>query len=334
MRPPSPFRFVQGLCAFSLAVITPSLSARPEAVEVSSTTTQLLPKGKEADGIIGDFVLRNNMVEAVISGNLPLRRANMSTFYGADGITPGCLYDLTLRGSDNDQITIFSPASQQGAVSWVRIADPTPSAPGVTAAAIETVVTAESAGGISRKHVYSIEDGWIGVQITTTLRNETDKPLKAPCQDRWTNFLQTGAAPGGILWADAVDPADRCGYAVGPLHDPAGLLGLASKELAPGESVVYTRFLAVGHSPAEAVSHVCVRQGVQSKLSGRILDEAGNPVPDAPGRDHDAPSGIALSAVAETVAGNYGICHENAAQLTAAQDWIKAQLALNPKDEK
>lgn len=281
MRPPSPFWFVQGLCGFLLAVISPGLSARPEALEVSSTTTQLLPKGKEADGIIGDFVLRNDMVEAVISGNLPLRRANMSTFYGADGITPGCLYDLTLRGSNNDQITIFSPASQQGAVSWVRVVAPAPSEPGVTAAAIETVVTAESAGGISRRHVYRIEDGWLGVQIITTLRNETDKPLKAPCQDRWTNFLQTGAAPGGILWADAVDPADRCGYAVGPLHDPAGLLGLASKELAPGESVSYTRFLAVGNSPAEAVSQVCIRQGVQSKLSGRILDEAGNPLPEA-----------------------------------------------------
>ena len=48
-------------------------------------------------GIIGDFVLRNDKIEAVISGNLPLRRANMSTFYGAlkASLTPGCLYDLT-----------------------------------------------------------------------------------------------------------------------------------------------------------------------------------------------------------------------------------------------
>ncbi|MCB1086304.1 MAG: hypothetical protein KDM63_04615, partial [Verrucomicrobiae bacterium] len=48
------------------------------------------PGGKEADSIVGDFVIRNDRISAVISGNLPLRRANMSTFYGEDGITPGC----------------------------------------------------------------------------------------------------------------------------------------------------------------------------------------------------------------------------------------------------
>ena len=96
--------------------------AAPEAFEVGPAETNQLPRGKEADGIIGDFILRNDKVEAVISGNLPLRRANMSTFYGADGVTPGCLYDLTLRGTGNDQLTIFAPSQQQGAVSWVRVA--------------------------------------------------------------------------------------------------------------------------------------------------------------------------------------------------------------------
>ncbi len=43
------------------------------------------PKGREADGIVGDFVIRNDKVEAVISGNLPLRRANMSTFTATTG---------------------------------------------------------------------------------------------------------------------------------------------------------------------------------------------------------------------------------------------------------
>ena len=63
--------------------------AAPEAFEVSPDQKDQLPQGKEADGIIGDFLLRNDKIEAVISGNLTLRRANMSTFYGSDGITPG-----------------------------------------------------------------------------------------------------------------------------------------------------------------------------------------------------------------------------------------------------
>ena len=105
----------------SLVALAISAHAAPEAFEVGPGQKDQLPQGKEADGIVGDFILRNDKVEAVISGNLPLRRANMSTFYGADGITPGCLYDLTLRGANNDQLTIFSPSHQQGPVSWVRV---------------------------------------------------------------------------------------------------------------------------------------------------------------------------------------------------------------------
>ncbi len=256
--------------------------AIPEALEISKSMTDQLPRGKEADGIIGDFVLRNDKIEAVISGNLPLRRANMSTFYGADGITPGCLYDLTQRRSDNDQITIFCPAGQQGPVSWVRIVDSS-SDPSTSQkqAAVECMVTAAVGGGISRRHVYSLQDGWQGVQITSTLRNETDKPIKTSPLDRWTNFLKTGVAPGGILWADSVDPADRCGYAVGPTHDPAEAHKKASLELAPGESITFTRFLAVGTSPANAVSEVCKQQGLHSRLKGQITDKAGTPVSDA-----------------------------------------------------
>lgn len=50
-------------------------------------------------------------------------------------------------------------------------------------------------------------------------------------------------------------------------------------------------------------------------------------VPDAP-RDSDAaPSGVELSTVASTVAGNYGLCAENAAQLDALQSWVRAMVA-------
>jgi hypothetical protein len=246
--------------------------ALPESFEINPKTTTLLPRGKEADGNIGDFLLRNDKVEAVISGNLPLRRANMSTFYGSDGITPGCLYDLTLRGSNNDQITVFTPAQQQGSVSWVRIL------PGAEEAAVECVVTADKGGGISRRHVYSLRDGWRGVKITTTLKNETSAALKTAFQDRWTNFTKTGIAPGGILWADSVDPADHCGYAVGPLEDPNGALKRAPGELQPGESITYSRFLGVGTSPAAAVGVVCAQQGSAAKLEGSLVDGEGRPV--------------------------------------------------------
>lgn len=44
-----------------------------------------------------------------------------------------------------------------------------------------------------------------------------------------------------------------------------------------------------------------------------------------PGDPDAAPSGVALSAVAETVAGNYTACHANAEQLSALQALLRAQ---------
>ena len=108
---------------FSLAALAclalPATAA--EVFELGEANFEERPRGREADGIVGDFVIRNDRVSALVSGNLPLRRANMSTFYGEDGITPGCLYDLTLLGADNDQITIFAPSGQRGAINYVRI---------------------------------------------------------------------------------------------------------------------------------------------------------------------------------------------------------------------
>ncbi|MGO4222136.1 hypothetical protein AB4Y64_09830 [Lysobacter sp. TAF61] len=51
------------------------------------------------------------------------------------------------------------------------------------------------------------------------------------------------------------------------------------------------------------------------------------------GRDPDAPApGVALSTVAETVAGNYAICHENAEQLTALQEYVRSWSEASSRD--
>lgn len=251
-----------------LTLLVTTAHAAPRAFEVAPSARDQLPTGKEADGIIGDFVLRNDKVVAVISGNLPLRRANMSTFYGETGITPGCLYDLTLREGTNDQITIFAPAGQQGAVSWVRVLKEGHEGEAV----IETVVTPERNGGLGRVHEYRLRDGWQGVLVTTVLTNRTDAPVKLPTGDKWTNFKRTGNAMG-ITWADAIDPADRAGYAYGHVDDAAKLE--ATVELKPGESKSFSRFLAVGASPLEAFGEVAARSNVVGRLSGTVRDTAG-----------------------------------------------------------
>lgn len=58
----------------------------------------------------------------------------------------------------------------------------------------------------------------------------------------------------------------------------------------------------------------------------QLHDAAAHGVPPAAegAGDADAPAeGVALSAVAATVAGNYTACHENAAQVIALQDYVR-----------
>ncbi|TDU81880.1 hypothetical protein EI77_01192 [Prosthecobacter fusiformis] len=244
--------------ALLLLTLTPSLWAA-EAFEASLGREKELPGGKEADGIRGDFVLRNDKVEAVISCNAPNRRANMSTFYGADGISPGSLYDLTLRGANNDQLVAYCPGGH-GPVSYVRIIGK--KVPGE--AAVEAVTTAAMNGGIYKKNEYRIKDGKQGIFITTTWRNETDKTQKVAAKSDLTRFNSTGDTVEGIFWTDAVNPAHKCGYALATLKNNGKSAGKNSEdlEMGPGEEVVKVRFFAVGTSPAQALGEALEAKGI------------------------------------------------------------------------
>ena len=240
----------------------------PEAFEVGPDRLKDLPLGKEADGIAGDYVMRNDTVELTISGNLPERRANMSTFYGADGQTPGCLYDLCLRGSANDQITIFSPANQRGPVTWVRI---TRDGAGGEAE-VETVTTAANNKGLYRRHAWRLRDGMSGVEVETTLRNETAEPMKLNADDKITTLTVNGS-DGPYFWGAAVDPRDKGGYAVEAMR--------ADLTLLPGMEKKVTRFLAVAVSPASALSILREQAGGTGRVALTLKDDKGQPVTTA-----------------------------------------------------
>ena len=271
----TPFRLLPCLALFFFgAVEGRSATSVEQADEVTGAAR--LPGGKEADGIMGDFILRNDRVVAVVSNDAPLRRANMSTFYGEDGITPGCLYDLTLKGDDNDQITIFAPSGQQGGVSHVRIAD----AGDEGRVAVETVVNAAEGDGVYRRHDYLLEDGWQGVMIVTTLRNESGEKRNVKLGDKWTVFSSQGSFDK-IRWADAVDPADKAGYATAGVAFEGLEVAGSEVELEPGEEFKFARFLAVGRSPAEAVGVVAAMRGETGQVDGRILGPDKKPVKSA-----------------------------------------------------
>jgi prepilin signal peptidase PulO-like enzyme (type II secretory pathway) len=52
---------------------------------------------------------------------------------------------------------------------------------------------------------------------------------------------------------------------------------------------------------------------------------AKNKVPETPRDSHAGASGVKLSTVASTVAGNYGTCHEIRQQLESLQKWVREQ---------
>ncbi|MEC8927699.1 MAG: hypothetical protein VX705_00675, partial [Verrucomicrobiota bacterium] len=203
---------------FLLSIILPiTAQADTAAFEVGPNNTDQLPKGKEADGIIGDFILRNDHITAVISGNQPLRRPNMSTFYGNGGITPGCIYDLTLNDRQNDQLTIFSPGSHRGDVSHVRITKVGGNQPN-SVAEIEVMVDAARNNGLFKRHLYRIDSKSTGILVISTYRNDSKANRSGTIGDYWKPSGKRGTFQN-VLWIDAVDPADRGAYAVGWLNE-------------------------------------------------------------------------------------------------------------------
>ena len=255
--------------AILLSLLIASSVPAAEVFEAALGRETELPKGKEADGILGDFVLRSDKVEAVISQNSPGRKANMSTFYGEDGVTPGCLYDFTLRGANNDQLVVYAPCGH-GPVSFVKIV----STQEEGSAAVESVSTAAKNSGVYKRHEYRVKDGVQGIFITTTLRNETDKPQKTFTKSDFTRFDSTGTTADDIYWTDAINPAHKCGYALGTLN----LTGIEkledTLELKPKQEVVISRFFAVGTSPAQAVGEVMSVKGTKiGRVEGLLSDE-------------------------------------------------------------
>ena len=239
-----------------------------EAVEIGVNNTDLLPTGKEADGVVGDFVLRNSRIHALISGAQPLRRANMTTEYGY--VLQGVLYDLDLRGAGNDQITAFRPGGELGEVSWVRVLEDGSRGTGV----IEAVRTAARGDGMYTRHEYRLESDWQHILITSTWRNESREEKKITPAPVWKG-LSTEWQVGGIRVGDSIDPFDKRAYAFGPGPGTAALEEEA--RLRPGEERVNRLVLGVADSPLAAYGVVAAYGAETGEVSGRVADPAAEP---------------------------------------------------------
>ncbi|MBI1355202.1 MAG: hypothetical protein GC160_12715 [Acidobacteria bacterium] len=238
-----------------------------EACELHRGNLAEAPSGKEADGIAGDFVLRNDEIELLIGGNQPLRRPNMKIL--PEHPTPGSLYDLDRRGAGNDQLTAFRPGAEKGAVSFVRLAEPGPGGE----RAVETVRTAALGEGLGVTHRYGLRPGARHVEIDSTWTNESAEPRKIDPRPAW-HGLDNEARAGAVRTGDSVDPFDKRGYAWAPL-EPAELPDALT--LQPGESATVRLALAVAGSPLEAYGVIADLLGPALAVSGRAVDREGRP---------------------------------------------------------
>lgn len=257
------------ILAFGLLLGWASTAQREavSAIEIGPRQLELLPGGKEADGLPGDFVLRNGKIHALVSGAQPFRRANMTTEYEA--VLQGCLYDLDLVGAANDQLTALRPGGESGSMSYVRILED--GADGV--AAVEAVRTAAQGDGLNTRHVYRLEADWQYLLVESTYRNESAETRMIEPGWIWKG-LSGERTVGRIRVGDSIDPFDKRGYAVGPVPDSDWGERVS---LDPGQERAFRIRVSVADSPLAAYGVLAAADSPTGEVTGRVADPDGNP---------------------------------------------------------
>ncbi len=237
------------------------------AVEIGAHNVDWLPKGKEADGLPGDFVLRNDRIHALVSGAQPFRRANMTTEYAS--VLQGCLYDLDLVGAANDQLTALRPGGERGRLSYVRVVEDGSDG----AAVVEAVRTAAKGDGLYARHEYRLRPDWQFLLVTSTYRNETSQAKTIEPPPVWKG-LESVRNVGGVLVGDSIDPFDKRGYAVGSVE---GADCATQVTLAPGEEKTCRIRVGVADSPLAAYGVLAAASGPTGEVAGSVQDGDGEP---------------------------------------------------------
>jgi hypothetical protein len=255
------------------------LPAAELAVLAPATWDGFAAAGKEADGIYGDLVLRNERILAVVGEPTPHRRANMAV-----ARVGGALVDFTLRDAPNDQLTIYHPGGGDRVFRFVAAgADDTPGDPakGVLRGRRVwlTCVSDAAPGQPALEITYTLADGAEHLLVETVHSNPGAEPLTVPLVDRLRAEHSFDKTPDGWReWFWAYDP--WFGQAYGVTFDGhrvdcvsdrkltmlhALVNGEKSVVLPPGGSRKLVRRLF----PAR---HLLEAQAVAARLGGRRLD--------------------------------------------------------------
>lgn len=150
--------------------------------------------GKEVDAIYGDYVMRNDVIVAVIARAVETRNANMTVRN-----VGGALIDLTLRHDANDQLSAFYPHAAlgklQGPIDWAEAFngyDGVPTGDDGSARLAFRLEFADEQESIEINKVrdslkvvvgYLLNDGEPHLTVISKITNTGAKPVEVPLQD-------------------------------------------------------------------------------------------------------------------------------------------------------
>ena len=172
------------------------------------TWDRYIPKGKEVDGINGDFALVNDQIMSVIAHPKRGRNANM-TVRGVGG----CVIDLTRRDRQSDQLSAFYPGAQLRELKFggIEVSAPeiyeadSPDRVFVRARRVTLRLVA-----LPRAHEpdvevsYALEDGWPYLLVTTAFANGGQNPIDFDLMDSIRadrSFEMSPEGPANLFWA-------------------------------------------------------------------------------------------------------------------------------------
>ena len=292
----------------------------------------LPPEGKEADWILGDYLLRNDRIVAVIAKPVPTRNANMTV-----RTVGGCVIDLTSVDQPNDQLSCYYPGggrftfNKGDVVASGLLASSATVGDRVTASGerVQAIVSALPTEGSPMVEVtYELADGDDFLTVTSRVSNPHDTPVTVELEDRVRadrSFTAAADTAANVAWWD--DEWFGQAYGIVPVgaeleglqegggtrngRDPLrySIDGQSSLKLAPGDSVELVRRLM----PAKSLL----------ALRARAAEMAGQPLRSVTLVVSDAAGGVPGAMVtATTAAGRY------AAGRTDGQGRLSVQLPV------
>jgi len=319
------------------ATTCPLAAPAAEVFQVTAETRDALPGGKEADGMIGDWLLRNDRVVAVIGKTADWRDANQMV----EGVQ-GAVLDFTSLADNNDQLVVLYPMGYRptgvsanraeirqakGDVAELAvIRDPTPEEP------YRTTTIYRLRDGEAFLHLRTIHENSSDAAVTVVVRDwlRLDNDVVCPQEpgehpvivmdNSWFEAAYGLAPSDGRAQATMRDVSRRTLRDLGSLiHYPAITPDAkAEHSLAPGERLEISRYLLVARDIAGvqlAVADALKRPVTAVEL--RFTETDGSPAAGArchvtrEGKFHSSAIADARGAVRLPLAdGNYEISCE------------------------